>query len=325
MTNAQPGFGSFADGFADGFADVVERAGQAVVAVQGSRRMPSSGVVWRSQLIVTSEEALRQDEDIPVVLADGRRVTAQLVARDPGTDVAILRVEETDLTLAELGDSSLLRVGHWGLAIARLPESGLSASLGIISTLGGSWRSQQGGRIDQLIRPDFIPAPGFSGSALVNVQGQIVGMNTTGSRGLALTIPRSTIDRVVDLFLSRGQLTRGYLGVGMQPVQLPENLRESLNWSESRGVLIVSLEPEGPAAQAGLMLGDIVVSLRGQAVQDIRDVHNTLEPELVGQPLLAQVIRGGSLLEISIVVGDRPSRDAEQAEPRRRGGCRPRR
>lgn len=288
-------------------ADIVEQVGGSVVAVNARRRRSSSGVYWRSGLIVTADHTISRDEEITVTLPDDRTVAATLVGRDAGTDLALLRVE-ADLPVAEIGDAAALRVGQLVLAIARSNESGLSASMGVVSALGESWRTWHGGRIDRYIRPSLSLYPGSSGGPLVNVEGKIVGINTTGPRHMALTIPASTIQRVVNQLLQGGRVARGYLGVGMQPVQLPEALRRSLSLSNSGGVIVVSVEPDGPADQAGVLIGDIVIALAGTPVSDVRDVHAMLDPEQVNQPLVAQIIRAGALVGITITVGERPRR-----------------
>ncbi|NJL23565.1 MAG: PDZ domain-containing protein [Leptolyngbyaceae cyanobacterium SM1_3_5] len=190
------------------------------------------------------------------------------------------------------------------MAIARSPESGISASMGVISALGGSWRSWHGGAIDRFIRPDLTLYPGFSGGALIDIEGRAIGMNTAGPRHWTLTIPAATIQRVVDQ-LGRGRIVRGYLGLGMQPVQLPDSLKSSLQLAGG-GVIVVSVEPDAPADRAGVMIGDIIVRLADQPISDVRDVHALLDPDRVGQPLPAQIIRAGTLTQLTITVGARP-------------------
>jgi S1-C subfamily serine protease len=291
-------------------ADAIEQAGHAVVTVNARRRMPSSGVHWQQGVVVTADYTIKREEDITVTLPDGRTVPATLAGRDSGTDLAVLRLQETERPVAEIGDPTSLKVGHLVLAIARPGENGLSASLGVISALSGTWRSWHGGQIDQFIRPDLTLYPGFSGGPLVNVQGQVMGINTSGPRNLVLTIPASTVNRVVDQLLQTGRIARGYLGLGMQPVRLPDNLKQSLNLSSNGGVIVVSLEPNGPADRAGILIGDILVALDQTSISDISDVHAMLDPERVGKPLRTQIIRGGNSVEVSITVGERPQGEA---------------
>ncbi|MDX2213376.1 MAG: trypsin-like peptidase domain-containing protein [Oculatellaceae cyanobacterium bins.114] len=292
--------------FSNGLAEAIAHASPVVVAVNARHRMASSGIHWRSGYVVTADHTVRREDDITITLADGRTLPAQLVARDSGTDLAVLQVQETQLPTAELANAASLKVGHIVLAIARSNEGNTSACMGVISALGGTWRSWHGGQIDQFIRPDITPYPGFAGSPLVTVEGQIVGINTSGPRRAILTIPASTIDRVVNQLVQKGRISRGYLGLGMQPVQLPKTLQETLGLSHDGGVIIVSVEPNAPADQAGVLIGDILVALNNTPIRDVRDVHMMLDPEQVGQPITAQLVRGGTRLELTITVGERP-------------------
>jgi S1-C subfamily serine protease len=291
-------------------AEAVARAGQTVVAVYGRPRMPSSGVHWRPGVVVTAEHTLKRDEDLSVGLPDGRTAPAVLAGRDPSTDLAVLKLQGEEFPTAGIGDAAALRVGHMVLAVARPGERGrgLSASWGVISALGGPWRTWHGGQIEQFIRPDLTLYPGFSGGPLVDAHGRVVGINTSGPRSMALTIPRLTVDRVVDQLLEKGRIVHGYLGLGMQPVRLPESLKRSLNLPRAGGVIIVAVEPDSPAERAGLLIGDILIALEGVTVSDTADVQALLGPERVGTTVGASIIRAGQLLERAITVGERPRR-----------------
>jgi S1-C subfamily serine protease len=291
-------------------AEAVARAGQTVVAVYGRPRMPSSGVHWRQGVVVTAEHTLKRDEDMSVGLPDGRTVPAVLAGRDPSTDLAVLKLQGEEFPTAEIGDAAALRVGHMVLAVARPGERGrgLSASWGVISALGGPWRTWHGGQIDQFIRLDLTLYPGFSGGPLVDAHGRVVGINTSGPRSMVLTIPRLTVDRVLEQLLEKGRIVHGYLGLGMQPVRLPESLKRSLNLPRTGGVIIVAVEPDSPAERAGLLIGDILIALEGVAVSDTADVQALLGPERVGTTVGASIIRAGLLREQAITVGERPRR-----------------
>jgi S1-C subfamily serine protease len=291
-------------------AEAVACASQAVVAVQARPRMPSSGVHWRQGVIVTADHTVKRDEDISVGLPDGRTAPAVLAGRDPSTDLAVLKLQGLEFPTAEIGDAAGLRVGHVVLAVARPGERGrgLSASWGVISALGGPWRTWHGGQIDQFIRPDLTLYPGFSGGALVDTRGRIMGINTSGPRSMVLTIPPSTVNRVVSQLLERGRIARGYLGLGMQPVRLPESLKRTLNLTRAGGVIIVAVEPDSPAERAGLLIGDVLVALDGVPIGDTADVQALLGPERVGRAVVASIIRAGVLAERTIVVGERPQR-----------------
>jgi serine protease DegQ len=288
-------------------ADAAELAGRSVVAVHGRQRIPSSGVHWRPGVVVTADHALKRDEEISVTLPDGRTVAATLAGRDPGTDLAVLRLAESGWPTAGFCDAGLLRVGHMVLAVGRSMQGGLMASVGVISSIGGAWRSWRGGQVDRLIRLDLALYAGLSGSPLVTVEGQIAGINTSGlSRTAALTIPASTVGRVTEELLKTGRIARGYLGVGLHPVRLPEHLRSKLNLTGQGGVIVLSVQPGGAADNAGVVIGDIIVALNGSPVSDTDDVQAALGPESVGKSLPLSIIRGASPIGLAVTVGERP-------------------
>lgn len=309
MSSSASEMGSALLALSNDLASAVERAGRAVVAVNARRRIPSSGVHWRSGVIVTADQTVKRDEEITVTLPDNRTVPATLAGRDSSTDLAVLKLQGVELPTAEIGDTSLLKVGHMVLAVARPGESGLSASMGVVSALSGAWRTWSGGQVDQFVRLDLTLYPGFSGGPLVDASGCVVGINTSGPRSLVLTIPASTVNRVVDGLLEKGHIARGYLGLGMQPVHLPDTLKSTLNLPSNSGVIVVNVEPNGPADQAGVLIGDVLLSLDGTPVSDTGDVHKMLGPESVGKTLSVQVIRGGALAEVAIALGERPRRE----------------
>ncbi len=285
-------------------ADAVEQAGQAIVAINARRRFPSSGIHWHPGIIVTADHGIRREEEITVTLSGGRSVPATLVGRDSRTDLAVLRLEETDFPTASLANAEQLRVGQLVLAIARNFDAALSTSMGVISTLGVSWR----GRTDPLIRPALMMYPGYSGSALVTIDGQVIGMNTAGPHRMSFTVPAAMVDRSVTQLLQGGRIARGYLGVGMQAVRLPETTRQSLNLPNSIGIIIVSIDPDAPADRAGILLGDVIATMNGNAVEDVSDVQEILNSQSVGQTLTLQVVRGGTLMDITVTICERPER-----------------
>lgn len=292
-------------------ADAVEGVGKSVVAVNGRQRLPSSGVHWRSGVVVTADHTIDREEGITVTLPDGRNLPATLAGRDPGTDLAVLKVEGAELPAAEIGDSAGLKIGHIVVAVARPGEGGLSASWGAISALSGPWRTWSGGQIDQLVRPDLTLYPGFSGGPLVDAQGRVVGINTSGlSRSMTLAVPAATVNRVVEQLLTRGRIARGYLGLGMQPVRIPDNLKSAHNLPSGDGLIVVSVESGGPAEKAGVLVGDILVALDGKPVGDTQQVQTVLDPDSVGKSIDVQLIRAGAPAQLSLTVGERPRRGA---------------
>jgi S1-C subfamily serine protease len=289
-------------------AGAVDRAGRAVVAVDARPRLPSSGVHWRPGVIVTAEHTIARDEEIAVTLPDGSARPAALVGRDASTDLAVLSLQGGAFPTAEVGDAAALRVGHLVLAVARSGERGLSASLGVVSAVGGAWRTWSGGQIDRFVRLDLTLYPGFSGGPLVDAQGRVVGINTAGPRGMALAIPSSTVTRVVEQLLDKGRIARGYLGLGLHTIRLPETLKKRLNLTASSGIIVVAVEPDSPAEKAGVLIGDVLVALDGRPVSDTADVLALLGPERVGREIKASIIRAGALAELMIAVGERPAR-----------------
>jgi S1-C subfamily serine protease len=285
-------------------AGAVERAAPAVVAVHARRRLPSTGIHWRPGIVVTAEHTVRTSEDITVTMADGRSLPAELAGRDPGTDLAVLRVADAGSVVATPGDDAALKVGHMVLALGYGPR----ASWGVISALGPRWRSGRGGDIDRLVRLDLVLYPGFSGGPLVDAAGRIVGLNTSAlARETRLALPVTMVARVADELLRKGHVSRGYLGLGMQPVLLPEPLRAQLGLGDG-GLIVVMVEPSGPAAHGGVLLGDVLVALDGEPVGDLDDVQARLGSDRVGTEIGAVVLRGGVRTELRIRVGEQPRR-----------------
>jgi S1-C subfamily serine protease len=287
-------------------ADTVAQAGTAVVAMNTGQRVSPSGIHWRQGIIVTSDESLPNYDDITIKYENGQTVPVTLVGRDATTDIAVFQLQQTDIPVATIEQTATLKVGHLVIGLARSREGDVRAAMGAVSVITGSWQSMSGGTIDRYIRPDLTLYPGFAGGALVNAAGQVVGMNTAGRRGTALTIPAETIDRVVEQLIAKGHIARGYLGVGMQPVRLPQTLRTALNLTTATGVMVVNVEIDSPADRAGLLLGDVLVTLAGVGVGEPGDVRGILnQPGRIGKTVPMQAIRGGTLVELTVTIGER--------------------
>lgn len=287
-------------------AGAVDRAGASIVRVEARRSNPASGVVWSADgLILTAHHVLERDDNIKVVLDDGRELTASLVGRDPGADLAALRVPATDLTPVVPAAAGDIRVGHLVLAVAR-PQS-LAATIGVVSTISGPWRTWRGGQIERLIQTDAPFYPGFSGGALIDTGGRFFGLVSSQlGRGLNLALPADLIGGLVGALTTHGRVRRGYLGVGTQPVALPASMRASLNLTQETGLLIVTVEPEGPADRAGLLLGDILIGVAGAPVSSIDDLQAQLAGDRVGTPTAVRLVRGGQIHDVTITIGERP-------------------
>ena len=291
--------------FSQNLADIVERVGKSIVALNG-RRFSCSGIYWREGIIVTSAEHIKQG-DTTVTLPNRDTAPVTLLGSDRSTDVAVFE-SDLNLPVAPIDSNCELRIGHLAIAIGRDPARGLFASQGIVSTVGDPWRSTLGGYIDRFIRLDLNFYSGSGGSALVNSAGQVVGFNTTGPRRSVLTIPAATIDRVVTQLLERGHISRGYLGLAMQPVNLPDALVTEFSLQTQQGLMVLNVEPESPAAEAGILLGDILTKIETTTVAKLRDLQAFLEPQNVGKAILVELIRGGKLQNISVTIGDRGNR-----------------
>ena len=292
------------------FAAAASGAGASVAAVYGRRWMPSSGIQWQKGVFVTADHTIRREEDIPVFVEEGKPLKARLAGRDPSTDLAILKIEDGGgAPLPEFGDSGALKIGHFVLALGRSRGSKLVASAGIVGGLGGEWEPRRGGRLDQHIRLDLELYPGFSGGPLVNTQGKVVGINTRGlARGRGVTIPVATVNRVVSELLEKGHIARPYLGLAMQPVSLPETLRSKLGTQQNTALLVMHVEPAGPAEKAGVLIGDLVTDFNGSAIEDTADIQHLLGKAKAGDTVQANVLRAGAPLKISVTLADRPAR-----------------
>lgn len=286
-----------------------DSAGKRVVTVLARRGGGASGVLWRPGLVATADHVVERDEDIGIVLADGSKTTAKLVGRDPTSDLALLSIEGDGKGEASSSSSDPARAGQLVIAVGRPGETGISVSFGSISSVGPAWRTRAGGRIDGLIRPDVTFYPGFSGGPLADVRGQVLGINTSAlSRNMSVTIPTTTVDRVIDGLLKTGRISRGYLGLRMQSVTLPDAVRAQLQLERPHALLVMSVEREGPADNAGILMGDVLVGIDGTPVTEPNTVQSLLDPETVGRVLRLRVLRGGVETEVKATVGERPAR-----------------
>jgi S1-C subfamily serine protease len=288
----------------DHVALLVERASASIVAVQGGR-WSSSGIHWRPGVIVTAEEVLERDDELTVTLPGGRKVSASLAGRDSSSDVAALRIEAQSLPIAVTADAGSLRPGHVILAVGSF-EGAPTASFGLVGFVGGAWQSLRGGMIDSLLRLDLAIDARAEGGAVVDSRGQVVGMAVSGPRRRVLAIPTATIDRAVDQLLAKGYVGRGYFGARLQHVSLAHQRNATQPAGREHGILIVSIDPDGPAARAGLVMGDIVTAWNAQPLTGVRDVMRRLGPDSIGNTIDLQLLRGGASKDLKIVIGERP-------------------
>jgi S1-C subfamily serine protease len=297
------------EALSEDLAAAVERAAASVVAVHARPRIASSAVLWRPGVVVTARHTVRKDEGVTVTLPDGRSVAATLAGRDAATDVAVLRIDADRLPVADFAAPESLQVGHIVLQVGRTGSGGHSASFGVVGALVGPWRTWRGAEIAQLIQLDLAIHDGFSGSPLVDAGGSVVGLNTSGlARGLPLALPVAVVNPVVDALLATGRMARGYLGVGLQPVELPPALARKYDPPRRSALVVLSVDPDGPSERGGLQLGDVIVDIDQQPVADVRDVLSVLGPERVGRAVRLGVVRGGAPIAVSVTIAERPAR-----------------
>ncbi len=289
----------------DAMAQAVEAAGAWTVRVDARRRFPATGIGFAPDLILTADHVVERDEEIRVNLPDGTELSASVAGRDPGNDLAVLRIEKQVLVAAEKADKAA-RVGQIALALGRPTSEGLQASFGIVSAAGGPVRTRRGGLLESFLRTDAIPYPGFSGGPLVDVSGKMLGINTSGlGVGASLAIPAGVAWRVAASLAEHGSVKRGYLGIRSQLVDLPEDAKAALRRDQNHGLLIIGVEDDSPAAAGGLMVGDILVGMAGQPVEDHDALFAQLTGEVVGSPADVEVLRGGKPQTVAVTASER--------------------
>jgi len=290
-------------------ASTVEQVAQSIVSVHARHRFESSGVHWSPEIVVTADHALRRDDGIRVTAPDGSKLDAEVVGRDPGTDLAVLRVKGLGIPVASKDENLVTTTpGNIVLAVGRSKDSAVAA-FGVISNISGPSQTWRGGRLDQVVRLDLSLHPAGAGGAVVGASGKLIGIATPAlSRVSVFAIPLSTVNRVTDSLVAHGRVPRGYLGVGLQPIAIPEHLKSKLNLANSTGLIAISVENEGPAGQAGMSIGDVLLELGGRATQRTENVQEVLSTEAVGKKIVARILRGGNLVELPITIGERPRR-----------------
>lgn len=290
----------------DELANAVERGSRSVVAVHGRRQGAASGIVWPGGgVVVTADHVLERDEGVTVTLPDEKEIEATVAGRDPGSDVAVLRIGG-QAPAAELAPNGATKVGHLVLALGRPGPGPAMASFGVVSGTGGRWRTARGGVIEGYVRADVTLYPGFSGGPLVDTQGRVVGMNSFYfARGQELAIPAHTLGGIVQTLLSHGRVRRAYLGVTTQRVPLPQAGRDRLKLDQEVGLIVIGAEPDSPADKGGLVIGDVLLAVGANAVTDARELQAALGPEVVGKPTVLTVLRGGERKEISVTPVER--------------------
>ncbi len=288
----------------DEMATLVETTGASVVRVDARRRLGATGIVMSADgVIVTSHHGVTRDENIHVTLPDHNQLSATLVGRDPSTDLAVLKVDTTELATPNWAQTDQAAVGHLVLALGR-PGRAMQATLGVISALGQAWQSGSGGKIDRYLQTDVVMYPGFSGGPLVGADGAILGLNTSAlMRGTSITVPTETVQRVAEALLEHGHIKRGYLGITAQTVHLQESTAESVD--QTSGLLVANVETGSPAAEAGVLQGDVIIQLDDTPTRSMEQLLALLSGSIVGTQATLKLIRGGAVQEVTVTIGER--------------------
>jgi S1-C subfamily serine protease len=276
-----------------GLASLVRDVAPSLVSVQSNRER-STGFSWRPGLIVAAENALPDDGEVSIVAQDGASSAAQIVGRDPSSDVAVLRVARTDLPKAAAAEPPA--AGALA-AVVGARDGAPSAALGVVSFVGPQWRSLRGGVIDARIELDVALTRSSEGGLALDAESRAFGMAVFGPRRRTLVIPMATIDRVAELLATKGRIARGYLGLGLQPVKLDAG---------GIGAMATSVDAKGPGAAAGVRQGDIIVAWNGEPIRGVHHLVRALGPDSVGANVRLTLRRAGEPVEATLTIGERP-------------------
>jgi S1-C subfamily serine protease len=289
----------------EAMANAAEQAGKSTVLVDARRRIHASGIAIAKDMILTADHVVERDEDIKVLLDGGTETTARVAGRDPGTDLAVLKLDSASAAPAEVAKTPA-RVGGFVLAIGRPSKHGIESSFGTVNDIGGPVRTGRGGMLEKYIKTDVVSYPGFSGGPLINGEGQVYGINTSGFRsGGAITIPADVAWKIAETIAKHGKIKRGYLGIRSQTVNIPAEVQNELKREQETGLLIVGLEADSPAGRGGLIVGDILVGIAGEAIEHHDELFARLSGDVVGKSTPMDVLRGGKLQVVNVVVGER--------------------
>jgi len=287
--------------FSNQLADAAAAAAPSVVQVQGRRRA-ASGIVYAQGTVVTTVQAVGREDGLHVRGSEGDAVDAELAAWDPATSLAVLKAPALVAPAIQVATQPA-RVGHLALALARSWSNNLTASAGIVSIIGGPLRTGRRRSIDQVIRTTAPMHDGFAGGAFVDTSGALVGITTASTiRGLGVVIPSSIAWKTAQGLLEHGRTRSGYIGVAGQQVQLPEGQRTD---GRDEAVLVIAVNRDGPAAKAGVLVGDLILALDGQPITSPDDLLDLLTGDRVGKAATLRILRGGAAKEVPVTVGER--------------------
>jgi S1-C subfamily serine protease len=289
----------------EAIASVVAEARNSTVTVFGRRRLPATGIVWSENLIVTANHVVEQDDYLEVSPDGESRVAATVAGRDPAGDIAVLRVADGGLTPAPRAGQEA-RAGQFVLGIGRAGGGNPEVSMGVVNTAQAALRVSRGRIVEPVIQSEIVMLPGFSGGPLLSAYGEVLGLNSSHlGRGASLTISVAALDPIVQALATHGRLRRGYIGVGAQAVGLSDSQAQAAKLEREVGLVVLSLDEGGPAQQAGLLIGDILVKVNGSPVGAVDDLVDHLSGDLIGSTIPLVVVRGAATQELSVTVGER--------------------
>lgn len=290
------------------FVDLVNRTAPGVIALKAAPYRVVSGVALPDDVVAVSNHTLRHNGPVTAQLSDGTRSQATLLGREPRLDLAFLKLEAASTVLPSANPEAL-KTGSLAAVIGMTMDVGPSASFGTLGAVGGARRTWRGGNLDHFLRLDVNLYPSQSGAAVVNAEGQLIGLATPGIlRHSAVAVPVVTLNRLAEELLREGRIRRGYLGVGMQPVVISPALREKISNATASALIILSVEPDSPAEKAGIQLGDILVSLDDKFIGDVEELQAALQGTLIGRGVKAVLLRGGNVIEVEVTVTERPAK-----------------
>ena len=287
--------------FSNAMAEAVEKGGASTVMVNARRRMPATGIAYSSNLILTASHVVEREEEITVTFGDGTEVPATLAGRDHGSDLALLRLESPSAHPATIAKDP--KVGQFVLALGRPSDAGIEASLGVVSVVAGPVHTRHGA-IEKYIRTDTTPFPGFSGGPLVDAEGSVVGINSSGfGHGMAITIPADLAWRIAEQLATHGSVRRGFLGVRSQIVEIPDVVRKTIKRDQTTGLVLIGVESDSPGETGGLMVGDIIIAIDGHPVENHDELLASLSGDLIDKSIPVEVLRGGQPQSIIVKIG----------------------
>jgi S1-C subfamily serine protease len=297
-------------GYSAAISGLIEKAGAHVAAIKSAAYRVTSGVIFRPDLIAVNNHLLKREGKIPVHLPAGDAAEATILGRDPALDLAILQVSGAQWPTPQTEEDPALRAGALAVVVGRTLDVGLSASAGILGAVGGPRRSWRGGELERFVRLDVNLYPSQAGAAVVSATGRFVGMATAAIlRHSALAVPMGTLNSIADELLTTGGIRQGFLGVGLQPVSIPEHLQNKSPLAGESGLMIVSIEPDSSAEKAGLQLGDILLAAGNTSLTQIESLMGALRFPLLGKSLLLTILRAGDVksveVEITVRLGGR--------------------